>query len=231
MPGNFGWTVHHGRACDLMQAGFAHLERQPFIRGSALQYATVPNAFLIDRALGVWDPKFRGKARTAVPPSTRTIENFAYWLCNALEWAESRGVDLMRCDYSTVLIARYQQEMLKGIWSASGKPLHASTANVRVSTAVEYQMWASDKGLRQAVSVPTVTTTYVAPSAHNSRSHEPKTVLARQGKARVNPRALVFPSKSEIEAWSERIHSHPTRGVTEGLLTDLILDTASHAAT
>lgn len=226
MPEAFGWTVHYACLADLAEAGFAHFERQPFIRDQSFAYAAHPNAFLIDRSLGVWDPSSRGKGRLPTPPSCTTIGSLASWLCNALEWAEVRNVDLMRCDYSAVLLARYQREMLQGIWSASGKRLLPATVNARVSAVLEYQMWASDKGLRDPFCVPTVTTTYRAPSHQNSRSHELKVVQARQGKVRVDLRSLSFPSSVEVDAWRKRIYSHPARGETEGLLVDLILDTA-----
>ena len=232
MTQEFGWTLHRARRQDLALANFGHLEHLPFIRDSRLAYAQQPNRFLIDRALGVWDPRNRGGAgahgrvQSAVPPSRETMVNLAYWLTNALEWADMRTIDLMSCDYSSVLIARYQREMLAGIWSVSGKPLKPATVNARVGVALEYQQWAADKGLREPVSVPTVTTTYRAPSSRNSRSHETKTVEARQGKVRVSPSTLTFPTAEQIEAWRKKIYAHPTRGKTEGLLVDLILDMA-----
>jgi integrase len=226
MTTGFGWTQHFAHVEDLEPHGFGHLTHVPFIRDSSLAYATLPNRFLIDRTMGIWDAHNRGRARTAVPPSRESVVTLAYSLINALEWADTRGIDLMRCEYSTVLIPRYQREMLTGIWSASGKPLKPSTVNARVGAALEYQMWGADKGLRDPVSVPTTTTTYRAPSYRNSRSHETKTVEARQGKVRVSPSELAFPAAGQIEAWRKAIHGQPTRGSTEGLLVDLILDTA-----
>lgn len=226
MTGMYGWTVVYGLSRELQAAGFGHLVRQPFLLDGNLRYATTPNQFLIDRGLGVWDLKWRGKKPVALPPSAQSLKNLAYWLCNAQEWAELRSVDLLRCDYSTVLIGRYQKEMLSGMWSANGKPLRASTANLRVGAALEFQMWAADKGLRSTVAVPTVTTTYVAPSHSNSRSHERETVESRQGKVRVRPRSLAFPSEAEIDAWRKRIQHQPVNGVTEGLIVDLIINTA-----
>lgn len=232
MTQEYGWTLHHARGDDLEHAGFGHLARVSFIRDSALGYAETPNRFLIDLALGVWDARGRGERRlqsngeAPTPPSQQTLLSFAYWLSNALEWADVRGIDLMQCDYSSVLIRRYQDEMNKGIWSADGKPLKPATINARVGIALSFQQWGVDKGLREPVLVPTVTTTYRAHSDKNSRSHESKTFEARQGKLRVTPSTLVFPGSAEIEDWRKAIHLHPTRGKTEGLLIDLILDTA-----
>lgn len=225
MP-SYGYNIAYLEPIALHAAGFGHLADQPFIFDSVPGYARLPNQFLIDRALGIWDPKGRGKSRIPLPPSRVSMRNFARCLCNALEWAEARDVDLVAADYSTVLIGRFQQEMLKGIWSADNRPLQPNTVNLRVQIALEYQMWAADKGLREPFHVPTVTRTYVAGSYNNSRSHEVKSVESRLGKTKVNKRLLSFPSISEIEEWRRRVQERPVVGPTDGLVADLILNTA-----
>lgn len=222
----YGYNITYLAPKALQAAGFGHLSDQPFIFDSAPGYARLPNQFLIDRALGIWDPKGRGNSRIPLPPSRISMRNFARGLCNALEWAEARNVDLVTADYSTVLIGRYQQEMLKGIWSADNRPLRANTVNSRVQIALEFQMWASDKGLRDRFLVPTVTRTYVAGSHNNSRSHQAKRVESRLGKAKVNKRLLSFPSNLAIEEWRKRVQERAVVGPTDGLVADLILNTA-----
>jgi integrase len=154
------------------------------------------------------------------------MKDFARSLCNALEWAEARGVDLMHADYVEVLIGRYQEEMVKGIWSAGNSELSASTVNARVQIALEFGMWAQDKGLREAFIVPTVTRSVVVESHTNSRSHEAKEVKSRLGKVKVNKRILSFPSLDEIKAWRQRVKEYPNTGDTDALFVDLILNTA-----
>lgn len=154
------------------------------------------------------------------------MKNFGHWLCNALEWAEVRGIDLMTCDYASVLIARYQQEMLKGIWSLRGEPLAAQTVNARIEVALEFQMWCADKGYREPFLIPTVTRSYQAGSYTNSKSHEAKTVEARKGKVKANKRKLVFPRDEEIKLWRQRVYDQPIVGTTHGLMVDHILNTA-----
>lgn len=210
----------------LEAAGFGRIAHLPFIFDGEPGFARLPNQFLIDRGLGYWDPKARGTARNSMPPTRQSMKNFAYWLANALEWAEVRGIDLITADYTSVLINRYQQEMLQGIWSANNTPLAPETVNPRVQIALEYQMWGADKGLREQFTVPTVTRTYVAGSHSNSKSHEAKTVESRKGKVKVNKRTLAFPSDEQIEAWRKRIYDKPIVGKTEGLIADLILNTA-----
>lgn len=94
----------------------------------------------------------------------------------------------------------------------------------RVQIALDFQMWAMDKGLRDPFVIPTTTVTYIAGSHDNSRSHEAKVVQSRKGKVKVNKRTLL--SAEEIEAWRERVHHRPVVGATEGLIVDLVLNTA-----
>jgi hypothetical protein len=87
-------------------------------------------------------------------------------------------------------------------------------------------MWGADKGLREQFIVPTVTRTYVAGSHSNSKSHEAKSVESRKGKVKVNKRTLAFPGDEQIKAWRQRVYDKPITGKTEGLIADLILNTA-----
>jgi integrase len=225
MP-DYGYKVVYADPKLLAEAGYGALSHQPFLLDPEPGYARLPNQFLIDRGLGYWDPKWRGQKRNPIPPSRISMKNFARWLANALEWADARSVDLMRGDYVSDLIGRYQQEMLKGIWSADNRPLAPETVNPRVQIALEFQMWAADKGLRLPFAIPSVTTTYIAGSHDNSRSREARVVQSRKGKVKVSKRTLSFPSVEDIEAWRERVNQRPVVGATEGLIVDLILNTA-----
>jgi integrase len=225
MTQSYGFTLHFADPKQLEDEGYGHLAKVPFIRDSQLSYATQPNRFLIDLALGVWDPRNRGSKPRATPPTSASMLSMANWLVNALEWADTRGFDLMTCDYTMVLVRQYQTEMSKGIWSSRGSALQPATINARTGIAFNYQMWGADKGLREAVSVPTMTVTYITPSYRSSRSHEAKTVEVRQGRVRQKPKTFVFPSAQQVDDWREAIYKTP-RGQTEGLLIDLILDTA-----
>lgn len=223
---DYGFKLVIPDADELTEAGFGKVAHIPAIFDSTPGYARLPSRFLIDRALGVWDPTGRGTKPNPRPPSRISIKNFGYWLCNALEWAEVRGVDLIACDYTTVLIGRYQQEMLKGIWSLRGKPLAAQTVNARIAVTLEFQIWCADKGYREPFLIPTVTRSYTAGSHTNSKSHEAKTVEARRGKVKGNKRNLVFPTDDEIRLWRKRVYDQPIVGPTHGLMVDHILETA-----
>lgn len=221
----YGFKVVFPNAQQLAEAGFEKVARIPAIFDSGAGYARLPSQFLIDRALGVWDPKWRGARLNPQPPTRISMKDFAYLLCNSLEWAEGRGINLMTADYTTVLIGRYQEEMLKGIWSSRGEPLSAETVNARVQTALDFQLWCADKKHREPFLVPTVTRTYVAGSYKNSKSHETKTVESRKGKVKVNKRTLAFPTNEEVKAWRKRIYDQPVVGATEGVMVDHVLNT------
>lgn len=154
------------------------------------------------------------------------MRSYSHALSNALEWAETRGIDLVRSDYTSTLIGRYQEEMLSGIWSAENRPLGPVTVNIRVQVALWYQMWAADKGLREPFVIPTVTRTYVAGSHYKSKSHEIKLVHSRKGKVKENKRMLAFPAQEQIQAWLKQVYERHTVGKTEGLIAELILNTA-----
>lgn len=222
----YGFKLIFPDSNELIKAGFGRVAHVPVIFDSEPGYSRLPSRFLLDRALGLWDSEFRGSKPNPRPPSRVSIKNFGYWLCNALEWAEVRSIDLMTCDYTTDLVGRYQQEMLKGIWSQNGKPLAAQTVNSRVDVALEFQNWCSDKGYRGAVHIPTVTRNYAVGSHTTSKSHGPKPVEARKGKVRANKRNLAFPSTDEIRLWRKRIYEQPFVGATHGLMVDHILETA-----
>lgn len=222
----YGFKVVMPDLDELTKAGFGKVAHIPAIFDSEPGYARLPSRFLIDRALGVWDPQGRGAKPNPRLPSRRTIRNLADWLVNALEWAEERGVDLVHADYSADLIGRYQDEMLKGIWSGTGNPLSGRTIDVRVDAVIQYQMWCADKGHRGQFSLPTVTRTHSSASFRQSHGHEARPVQARRGKVRESKRDLSFPSEAEISVWRSCIYQRPVIGATEGLMVDHVLTTA-----
>lgn len=222
---DYGFKLVYPDRAALTAAGFGKVAHIPAIFDSRPGYARLPSRFLMDRALCVWDPKNRGARPSFRTPSTKSIKNYGDWLCNALEWAEVRGVDLMTCDYVTVLVNRYQLEMTKGIWSESGEPLSAGTFNPRVGIALEFQMWCADKGYREQFLIPTETRSYWTGSHDNSKGHEAKIVEVRKGKVKVNKRKLVFPTREVIDEWRKRLYDRPVVGSTHGLMADHILQT------
>lgn len=215
----------------LTEAGYGKVAHVPFILDSKLQYHVVGSRFLQDRALGIWDPKNRGASHRAYPPTSKSVRSFANSIANFLEWCDVRDVDPMKAEYARDLIGRYQTEMIKGIWSATGTGLAAQTINLRVSHAIDLLTWAADKGMREPLDVPRVTKIIRGHgAAHSSVAHLGKEVAVRQGKLRVSKRHLGFPSEQEVGEWLHRLYSKPVVGPTEGLLCETILETALREA-
>ena len=100
---DYGYKVVIGDS-GLADLGWATYVGHPFIFDGRPGYAALPNAFLIDRAIGVWDPVGRG-TRQDVPLSRMSVVSYAHWLANALEWADARGVELLQAEYTSELLA------------------------------------------------------------------------------------------------------------------------------
>lgn len=56
----YGFKLVYPKVDELTAAGFGKVAHIPAIFDSEPGYARLPSRFLIDRALGVWDPSFRG---------------------------------------------------------------------------------------------------------------------------------------------------------------------------
>lgn len=221
----YGYSLVYTDQNFLAENGYGKVAHIPAIFDGRPGYAIHPSEYLIDRGLGLWEPRTRGARPAPKLPSRKSVKNYGDWLVNALEWADVRGIDLMTVEYST-LIRQYQEEMLKGLWSADGEGLSATTVNLRLGAVVDYLMWCADKGYRKPFVVPTTTKTYVVGSHRNSRSHETKTTESRAGKVKVNKRALVFPKDDDIQSWLKNVYAAPLLGKTQGLMAEHVLNTA-----
>lgn len=210
----------------LSNAGYEKVSNIPAIFDSRPGYHRLGSRFLIDRGLGLWDPCGRGTEQLPIPPSTKSMQNYAERLCNFLEWCDVRGVEPMTLEYSQDLIGKYQANMLSGAWSRDNRPLAEGTINVRIEIAAEYLTWAADKGWRTPLVVPKVKRTFVPSDPRTSFGSEPKSVDARKGKLRVSRRLRGFPLDEDIAAWHERLLNRSVSGPTEALIAELVLETA-----
>lgn len=222
----YSYKVVYPTPQNLIDAGYGRVARLPCIIDSRPGYHRAASRYLIDRGLGLWDPTSRGKKESLLPPASISIKNYAHWLANFLEWCDVRTLDPMTVEYVSGLIGRYQKEMLEGIWSSVNTGLAERTINSRVNTAIEFLNWASDKGMRAPLVVPTITRTFLRGSATSSVSHLPVQVEARKGKLREHKRRLGFPEEKVIAAWLDGIFRKEFVGPTEGLICETILETA-----
>lgn len=220
----YGYRVVYGDPVKLASSGFERVAHLPCILDSRPGYHRLASRFLIDRGLGVWEPRHRGAETSPLPPSSRSMKSFADRLANFLEWCDSRALDALSLDYNADLIRSYQGEMQRGIWSRDARPLAARTINARVEVACEYLSWAADKGLREPFLIPKTVRRIKTHHAANSLGHLAYEVEARKGKVRQPKRRLKFPSDTEVGTWLSRIYVKA--GTTRGLMCQTILETA-----
>lgn len=218
------FSVARPREDGAFAAKYPALARLPFILDSKPRFHRLANAYLVDRGLGLWSP--RGTLGEPVPliPAEQSMVNYAQWLANFLEWADRRGIDLTTCSYVGHVQGRYQNEMLKGLWSQRGAPCKPTTINVRVSQACEFLSWMVVRGHRGEFGVPYETLRVNQGNATSSVGHLSKEVQSRKGKVRSEPAALQLPNDIEVRKWLERTRA--ARGETAELMCETVLLTA-----
>ena len=201
------------------------LAQVPFILDWRPAYHRTANAYLIDRALGLWSPDPLTDASPGKVLSPKTVLSYAQWLANFLEWAEIRSVDLLKCTYSLHLAGQYQTEMLQGLWSEDGKSLASGTVNLRVQQACDFINWMIRTGLRTAAfEVPYTTARIKIGSANSSIGHLRREVLVREGKARKETHVLQMPTDVQVRNWLTRVDKR--YGTTVDLMCQTVLLTA-----
>lgn len=198
----------------------AHL---PFILDSRPGYHRLGNQYLIDRALGLWGPEQRARAKRDAFLGSHHAQ-----LCAMVgefpEWSDRQGVDIHTCGYVPHVAGQYQREMLEGLWSRTGRGLSAATVNLRVQQACDFLTWLSDKGKRGTFRMPVTEKTIRVGSAIYSIAHLGKKILARQGKVRPETVALSMPRDQEVRDWLKCILER--FGPTRELMCETILLTA-----
>lgn len=178
--------------------------------------------FLLDLAYAKWH--FHAgllMSSGAKMPTHKSMRTIAARLANFLDWADRRALDLRTCNYSQG-VARYQQEMLRGVWSSSGRGLETSTVNFRVDVATHYLRWLADTGERDRFDVLTkeISQTY---GRHDSSRKSIKTFTVREGRLKQKPKVLTLPTKQQAVEWLKEAKC--VSGPTFGLMAESVLRT------
>ena len=223
------YRVYYSDPSLTTSAGFGKVAHLPCIFDMRPGYHRLGSAYLIDKGLTVWNPRASSGLGSEpesirVPPSRQSMKNYAHWLCNFLEWADVRGIDLLTCNYVQHVHGKYQSQMQTGIWSHNAKALSPTTINLRVQVAVDFLLWMANKGYRSSFHVPYHIIQIKTGSATNSKGHRTKDVLVRDGKVRQNKKNLRMPTDSEVAAWLGSVYSK--FGQTKGLMAETVLLTA-----
>jgi integrase len=216
MPRSF--TVFYSAPDGQFARRFPALAHVPCILDSRPGYHRRANDYLIDRALAIWPRVEVGKKRI---PSPKTLESYANWLANFLEWASVRSIDLKTCTYWDDLNKGYQGEMLKGDWSRTGRPLMPGTVNARVQQACDFLSWMVDRGLREAFDVPYRRALIRYASSTNPMGQISKPVKVRVGKVKSAPPRMTMPAADAVRKWLAA--TYRDAGNTLGLMCETIL--------
>lgn len=222
------YSVYYSDPAETASKGFGRVAHLPCIFDRRPGYHRLGSEYLIDRGLGLWHPALPRTGQPTSPPAAKTIDNYAHWLANFLEWAEHRGVALGDCSYHSDVRGRYQEELLRGTWSRDGCGLSPTTVNLYVDVACDFLTWLAHKGYRPAFAIPTRTVVTGRASATNSRGHRAVSVEVREGKVRQNKARLRMPSDEEVRRWLEAVYERS--GPTMGLMCEAVLMTATRRA-
>ena len=142
--GKYNFKVVEPRSAELEKAGFGRVARLPFILDSRPGIHRDGSEYLVERGLGTWNPSRPGEVGNR--PSEKSIRNYASWLCNFLEWCETRGVSPMNANYVDHINGDYQTELVAGLWGSTGRPLSPKTVNRYVDVATDFVQWMAAKG-------------------------------------------------------------------------------------
>jgi hypothetical protein len=210
----------------LEEHGYASVAHIPFLLSHDLAYEHEANRFLRERALHDWVPKrghpaFDGGSGIAGSRARVLNENACIALADDLEnfltYAQVHRIDWHKITFGA-LLASYQEDMLKGTWSAAGRGLAPQTVNRRMRTVCEFLLWASDHQLRPPFAIRTST------RRRNRRatSRRCDQVETRIGKVRANPELLRLPTTTEISAWLAEVEVR--RGPTKALACRSVIE-------
>ena len=215
------FTVVYSKADSVFSARYPALANIPFILDSTPRLHRLGSAYLLDRGLGLWGPRQRTDDQSSLIPATKSINNYAAWLANFLEWAEKRNISLSTCSYAEHVQGRYQTEMLSGLWSRDRDGCSATTANLRVQQACDFLNWMVARKHRDSFSIPYETIHIKIGSATSSVGHLRKAVNVRQGKAPVPEKYLSLPIDEDVRVWLRSVRQEA--GETSGLMCECIL--------
>ncbi|WP_341022291.1 site-specific integrase [Brevundimonas diminuta] len=206
----------------LRRHGFGSLAHVPFLLSSDLRYLDEFNQYLVERSEGAWHPNRRdGLAFGRVTlPSANTMSAYSADLENWATYLEQTGGNWRTITYQE-LLATYDADMFSGRWSTAGRGLSPSTINRRVDRAVEFMVWAADRGLRPAFLVVTT----LSARSHHSRGGEVRAVQfqARTSRHHQHPKRLRLPEEEEVQLWLDDVCRRS--GPTLSLMCETVLQT------
>ncbi|WP_152608502.1 tyrosine-type recombinase/integrase [Croceibacterium mercuriale] len=194
----------------------------PFLVSADWTYLDHQNAFIRERAVGLWSSS--GRFRNELTIGERLSENatlaYSHDLKNFTSYLERRRLNWRTLNYQG-LIDTYDADMGAGKWSETGKPLAAETINRRMRVACQFLLWAGDRDHRPPFVVPTV------PSRRRSSTTRFAfdIVEKRVGKRPLYSSQLRLPTREEIRSFIEEVRCR--HGRTRALAIQFIFETGT----
>lgn len=211
-------------AGELEEIGLGQYAHIPFLVSRDMDYAEEPNRYLRERALGMWHPNRRDATPYGIVKAlgATSVWNYANDLKYFISYLERRRSDWRELSHSDLLNC-YDADMASGKLRGRGsKPLAASTINRRISIAIEFLLWASDRALRKPF-VVLAKLTRIRPGTGGMRFGATSEIQGRIGMHRQNPKRLRLPSPQELESWLSELRAR--YGATMHLAVRWVLHT------
>lgn len=204
----------------MAQAGYATIAAVPVIFNHEWKYQPEASWFMRDRSKGIAVTQTTGRRSF---PTRSSLETYARWLIDFLEWLEATKTDWRFAEYKNDLIEGYQRDMLNGNWTASvqKRPLKPSTINSRLDEAMHFLRWAERMQLRPPFDV--LCDNRVRYFSQIGASAAKYTQSQRVGRVRNAPVDLRLPSDSEVLQWWKGVQIR--HGDTLALMCELIIKT------
>jgi integrase len=199
----------------LQEHGFSRLTHVPVLFDDDGSYMREQSRYLRARATRTFCPK----PHIGDFPRHETLKAIAYHLADFERWAKIVDADWRSATYDTVIA--YQNDLLHGRCSASGKPLDPKTANALADDATFFLDWASLNGLRPLFSYDTRT-------SERWVSGKLRVSVVRVGRAREYSTiddSYNFPTPNEVKLWLDAVRLK--RGEAKWLACRFVLETGA----
>lgn len=208
--------------------GYAKLAYVPFLISSDGSYPVEANRYLRERANLEWRPKVSGsdsRLRFNTRPTIKSLDAMARRIMEFLLWCQSfsPALDWRKVNYMDDLLGVWQESLLLGKGSRSGRKLSHATINARLSEACLFLGWAAERGYRDKFDVQLKAIKVDYSTGSGSKSHKRFQGVARVGGLAERPARIELPSDSELLVWMRDLRIR--HGQVMGLIAESIMRT------
>lgn len=212
----------------LRELGYGAVANVPVIFDRDNALCREHSRYLRDRAVGQWSPvSTAAKPRRTKIVAQRTLKLAADSLSVWIDWCETQQQDWRTVAYEDVLT--FQNSMLHGTWSPSGRKLSPATANRRADEATAFLEWAGVKQLRTPFTVPRTTSSHNFSTGKSSvrtrAEHTARIHRAKQSRTGGIEAISLLPEPQEVVDWLARVLE--LRGPAKYLAAKFILETGT----